>query len=126
MPSGGPPITQRTSGLVGPIEALIRGSAEERLQLGAKLYGVVGADMGIKGAHVPENLDQLKMIICPFLGYQNEGIHSAIVEAVVDERLEQRLRLSHELRIYVDMRNDNDLSKPVGMSGRTHQARGND
>ena len=60
-------------------------NADEWLQIGAKCYRVGRADMGIERAHVPEDLDQLKVIVCPFLGDQDEGLHSGIVATVLDE-----------------------------------------
>jgi hypothetical protein len=48
--------------LVDLIEALIVGSTEQWLQIGAKLYRVLRADMVIERAHVPEDFDQLKVI----------------------------------------------------------------
>jgi hypothetical protein len=75
-------------------------------------------------SNAPEDLDQLKVIGCPFLADQDGGLHSALVETVGDERLKQRLRLRHVLRIYIDMRNDDDFPKPVvkpvGMGGCAH------
>ena len=82
--------------------------------------------MGIEGAHVLEDLDQLKMIGCRVLCDQDERLHSGIVATILDERHEQRLRLTHELRIHVDMRDDNDFPKLVGVGGCAHQARRND
>ena len=111
--------------LLGPIKALIIGSTDEWLRIGAKCYRVGGTDMGIERAHVPEDLDRLKVIGCRVLGDQDEGLHSAVFAIVLDEHLEQRLCLTHELRIHVDRCDDNDFRKTVGMSGCAHQARCN-
>src|SRR5690348_13730205 len=71
--------------LVDLIEALVIGSTEKWVQIGAKRYRVSGADMCIERAHVPEDLDQLKVIVCPFLADQGEGLHSAIIATVYYE-----------------------------------------
>src|SRR5439155_23613352 len=113
--------------LVDLIEALVIGSTEKWVQIGAKCYRAGGADMGVERAHVPEDLDKLKMIGCPFLGDQGEGLHSAIIATVYYEIHQQRFRYGHVLRIHIDMRNDNDFPKPVvkpvSMGGCPHQAR---
>ena len=89
------------------------GSTEQSLQIGAKRYRVLRADMVIERAHVPEDFDQLKVIGCRVLGDQGEGLHSGIFATILDETNENLLeRWSHVLRIHVDMRDHNDFAKP--------------
>ena len=83
-----PPHFKGVRDLVDLIEALIVGSTEQWLQIGAKCYRVLRADMGIERAHVPEDLDKLKVIGCRVLGDQGEGLHSGIVATILDERHE--------------------------------------